>query len=210
MGPAIRVNDRPAIAAGHRLNSGIQHSVHQVGVQTRADGPADNEAIEAVNYEREIHLSSGDLELRDVGKPFLIRGPSLEVLVDDVLWRRADFAKVGSVPALSVGYNYQAFLLHQALYDFLRDEHLSPAQGGTHPSIAIATVVVLKDFADGKACIIVFVRLSQTGAMIKVRAACKVKFDKEFRQHIYWLQGVNQQPLFPVNQVLQIDAQAFF
>jgi hypothetical protein len=62
-----------------------------------------------------------DLELRDVGKPFLIRGGSVEVPVDKVLWRRADFAKVRPVPTPSIGGNDQAFLLHQALHDFLGD-----------------------------------------------------------------------------------------
>jgi len=208
--PAIRVDDRPVIAAGHRLNSSIQHRVHKVSVRTRADAPADNQTIEAVDHRRQIHLSSRDLKLRDVGKPFLIRCPSSEIPVDYVLWRRANFTEVGSIPALSVGCNYQAFLLHQALYDFLRNEHLSPVECGTHPPITIATVIALKNFSDGKPCISVFISFSHTGAMIKVRAARKIKFDEEFRERINWLQGVNQQRLLPVGQELQIDAQIFF
>jgi hypothetical protein len=83
-----------------------------------------------------------------------------------------------------VSGNYQAFLLHQALYDFLRDEHLLPAKGGTHPPVAIAMVITLEDFGDGQTYLSVFVRSLQTGTMIKVRTACEIKLNEEFRQRV--------------------------
>jgi hypothetical protein len=39
---AIRVDDGPVIAVGYPLDGSIQHGVHQGGIWTRADGPADN------------------------------------------------------------------------------------------------------------------------------------------------------------------------
>ena len=63
MGTAIGVHDGLVIAVGHRLDSSIQHGVHEIGVWTRADRPADNQAIEAVDHGRQVHLASRDLEL---------------------------------------------------------------------------------------------------------------------------------------------------
>lgn len=71
-------------------------------------------------------------------------------------------------------------------------------------------MIALKDLSNGKTFISIFVWLSQVGTMVKIRAAREVKFNKKFRQRIRWLQGVNQQCLFPVAQKLQIDAQVLF
>ena len=68
-----------------------------------------------------IHLSSRYLEFCDVGQPFLIWHPGLKISVDEILRRRADFSQIGPVPTPSIGGNDQAFLLHQASHDFLRD-----------------------------------------------------------------------------------------
>ena len=90
------------MAAGYLLDGRIQPGVHQVGIWTRTDGPADCQTIEAVNHGREIHLASRYLELRDVSEPLLIRSLRMEVAVDDIFWRRADLAKVGAIPTPSV------------------------------------------------------------------------------------------------------------
>ena len=74
MPTAISVDNGLVMAVGYLLDSSIQHGVHQVGVWTRTDGPADHQTIEAVDHGREIHLASRYLELGDVGQPFLIRG----------------------------------------------------------------------------------------------------------------------------------------
>ena len=68
-------------------------------------------------------------------------------------------------------YKQGLFLLHETLNDFFRDEHLLPAERSAHPPIAVATMIALKDLSNGKTCISVFVRLSQAGAVVKVRAA---------------------------------------
>ena len=112
MGATIRVNDGPVFASGHRLDGSIQHRVDQPRVRPSADGPADHQAIETVDHGQEIDLSSRDLKLSDVGQPFLIWGRRLEVAVDDVHRRRADFAKVGAIATLFVSNNAQALLLH--------------------------------------------------------------------------------------------------
>jgi hypothetical protein len=81
MGATIRVNDRPVFATGYCFNGSIQHRIDQAGVRSRTDSPADHQAIEAVDHGREVHLSSGDLKLGDVGQPLLIGFRRLEVAV---------------------------------------------------------------------------------------------------------------------------------
>ena len=66
--------------------------------------------------------------LRDVGKPLLIRGSRLEVAVDEIFWRWADFSQVGAIPTPLRSCHDQAFLLHQTPHDFLRDQDVLPAQ----------------------------------------------------------------------------------
>ena len=51
-------------------------------------------AIEAVDHGGEIHLPRWNLEFGDVCQPFLIGGISMEVSIDQVLRRLADFPKV--------------------------------------------------------------------------------------------------------------------
>ena len=94
MAPAVRVHDGSVLAVCHLLDSRIQHRIDQLGVRTRAKRPAGHQPIEAVDHGREIHLASRDLELGDVGQPFLVGGCSLEIPVDEVFWRWADFANV--------------------------------------------------------------------------------------------------------------------
>lgn len=81
---AIGVNDRPSVAVSHRLDGRIQHGVHELGIGTRADRPTDNKSIEAVDHRGQIHLTSRELELCDVGEPLLIRRCRMEVAVDEM------------------------------------------------------------------------------------------------------------------------------
>jgi hypothetical protein len=46
--------------------------------------------------------------------------------------------------------------------------------------------------------------------VVKVRAASKVKFDKEFWRCIRLSEGINHQCLLPIAQKNEVDAQAFF
>jgi hypothetical protein len=46
----------------------IPHRVYQVEVWTRADGPADNRVIEAINHGREVNLPIWDMEFCDVSQ----------------------------------------------------------------------------------------------------------------------------------------------
>jgi hypothetical protein len=124
----IRVNDRPYFVVSYCLNSSIQHRVHQVGVGTCANGPADYQTIEAVDHRGEIHRPGWDMELCDVSQLLLIRDVSVEVPIDEILRRRADFSQVRPVPTSSIGGNDQAFLLHEALHDFLGDLQMASAK----------------------------------------------------------------------------------
>ena len=94
MAAPIGVNRRPVSRFGHCLDGCIQHRVDQPSVRTGPSGPVDDHSIEAVDDGREVHLASRDLELRDVGEPFLVRDCGLEVAVDEVLRRWTDLAKV--------------------------------------------------------------------------------------------------------------------
>ena len=143
-----------------------------------ADSTADHQAIEAVDHGREIDLSSRDLKLGDVGQPLLVRARRLEVAVDQVVWRRTDFSKVGAVPTPFVGCNNQASLPYQALHDFFRDMQLAPAKSCTHPPVAVAPVIALKDIGDSYPNIGVVVRATQLRAVIKIGTASQVKFSK--------------------------------
>ena len=58
--------------------------------------------IEAVDHGRQVNLASCDLELRDVGKPLLIRGCSLKVAVDEIVRGRADFSQIGGFVRMKV------------------------------------------------------------------------------------------------------------
>ena len=161
--------------------TGTQRWANSFDVTQRmlANGPADDQAVEAVDDGREVHLAGGDLELGDVSQPFLVGGCSLEVSVDDVFWRRADFAKVRAVPTLFVGGNDQAFLFHQALHDFLAEMQMAPAKCRTQPPVTVTLVITLKDISNGNPSISVFVRSSQPRAMIKIRTACEIKRFKQ-------------------------------
>jgi len=63
---------------------------------------------------------------------------------------------------------------------------MTPAKCCAHSPVAIAAVITLKDFGHGKACIGVFIRHSQLGAVIEVGAARQVQFSKEFCKHLIW------------------------
>ena len=79
-----------------------------------------------------------------------------------------------------------------------------------YASITVAAVIGLKDVVDCKPRLCILVRALQTGSMIKVGAACKVKFGKEFWQRVGLSQGINQPCLLPIGQKWEVDAQAFF
>lgn len=85
----------------HRLDSRIEHRVHELCVRVRADGPADDQPVGAIDDGREVYLAGRDLELRDVSEPLLVRCSGLEVAIDEILRRRADLAQIGAVPTMA-------------------------------------------------------------------------------------------------------------
>lgn len=141
MGSTIRVNNWPIVALGHRLDGCIEHRVDEFSVRARPDGPADDQAIEAVDDGRQVHLAGRDLELCDVGEPLLVRGRCLEVAMDEVLGRWTDLAQIGPVPSTLWLGNEQALLLHQSLNHLLRDGDALPGQRSLQPAVAVAAVV---------------------------------------------------------------------
>src|SRR6187455_1260730 len=62
----------PVAARSDRLDGGVQHCVDEFSVWARADRPAHDHAIEAIDHGRQVYLAGGDLELRDVGEPLLV------------------------------------------------------------------------------------------------------------------------------------------
>lgn len=65
VGAATGMDDRSAVAAGHRLDGCVQHGVDEVSVRLRPNGPTDDQTVEAINDGREVHLAGWDVELRD-------------------------------------------------------------------------------------------------------------------------------------------------
>ena len=151
MGAAIRMHDGLVVAATHRFDVRIQHRVHQFGIWARADRPTDDLAVETVDHGRHVHLARRDLELRDVGQPFLFGSGRREVALDEVVGRRADLSQVGAVaPALRSGRD-QALLLHQEPDHLLGQVQALPGQRSLHAAAAIATMIALEDVCHGAA-----------------------------------------------------------
>jgi hypothetical protein len=75
---------------------------------------------------------------------------------------------------------------------------MSLAQRSFYTSISIAPVIKLEDISDGETDVYILVRAKQTGSVIKVRAASKAEFDKEFWHSIRLSQGINHQCLLPI------------
>ena len=72
MSAAVGEDYGPVVGGCDCLDGCIQHGVDELGVRARADRPADDLAIEAVDHERQVDLARRDLELNDVGEPFLV------------------------------------------------------------------------------------------------------------------------------------------
>src|SRR4029078_2646498 len=82
------------VAGGDRLDSSIQHRVDEFGVWARADGPADDQAIDAIDHGGQVHLAGRDLEVRDVGEPLLVWRIRAEVAVHEVVRCRTYLAHI--------------------------------------------------------------------------------------------------------------------
>ena len=122
------MDDRPFVATSHRFDGGIQHGIHKLCVRARSDGPADDHSIKAVDHWREIHFAGRDLELRDIGEPFLVWSDSIEIAIDDVFRGRGNLPDVRTISAPLRPGRLKVFLLHQALYNLLRNEYPLPTQ----------------------------------------------------------------------------------
>lgn len=94
MSSAIGMDDWPFLPVGHGLNGGIQYGIDQACIWLRSNRPTDDHAVEAVDDGREVHLPSWDLELGDIRQPFYVRRFCMEVAIDQVLGRRADFSQI--------------------------------------------------------------------------------------------------------------------
>jgi len=62
------MDHRSFVVAGHCLDARIQHGIHKFGIRPRADCPAHNKTIEAVDQRRQIHLAGWYLEFGNVGE----------------------------------------------------------------------------------------------------------------------------------------------
>jgi len=173
-------------------------------------GPADDQAIEAIDHRRQIHLARRDLEPGDVGEPLLVRCTGAEVAVQQVLGCRTDLAHVRAISTTLARRGNQARLPHQAPHDLLRDVHGLIAQGGLDTPVSVAAVVALEDVRHGPTYLGVLVGHRETGSMVEVGAARQVHFAEQRRQRVGLSQGINQLRLLPILQVLPVDAQFFF
>lgn len=145
MGSTIGMDDWSLIPVGHGANGCIQHAVDETRIGLGSDGPADHHAVEAVDDGRKVHLARRDLELGDVCQPFYIRRFCMEVAIDQVLGRGADFSKIGFKPPSTRPGDNQLLLLHQALHDLFRDCHALPSKRRLQSAIAVAATVCFED-----------------------------------------------------------------
>jgi hypothetical protein len=135
----IRANDGPVVGIDHHLDGRIQHRVDALSVWMRPNGPADDQAIEAVDDGREVHLAGRDLELGDVGEPLLVRRCGVEVAIDEILGRWTDPSRIGAIPTPRWLGDDQALLFHQPLDNTIFSEmvthcFVSEACGLRYPS----------------------------------------------------------------------------
>ena len=133
-----------------------------------------NPSKQSINGDR-YTLPGGSWNIRDVGEPLLIGRASLEVAIDEIVWRRADLSQIGPVGTSLLHGDDQAFLLHQTLHDLLRDRDVLPAKGRVNPAVAVAAVIAFEDVGHRPPHIPVFVSDPQPNPMIKIGASGKAE-----------------------------------
>lgn len=94
MASAIAMDDGPGVTVHDGLQGCVQHEVGKIRIGFGADGPTDDQAVEAIDDRGEINFACADVELSDIRQPLLVWGCRVEVAIDDVLWRGADFAQI--------------------------------------------------------------------------------------------------------------------
>ena len=72
----------------------------------------------------------------------------MEVAIDDVLRRRADFSTIGALTTSPGRGSGQTLLSHQTTHYLLRDEDPLPDQCRANPAITVATVIEFEDVRD--------------------------------------------------------------
>ena len=82
MSSTIKVDGRSGTVVGHRLDRCIKHRIHELSIWMLPNGPADDQAIEAVNVKSTP--CRWDLELGDIDQPLLVMRYCLEVAIDEV------------------------------------------------------------------------------------------------------------------------------
>ena len=104
---AVTVDDRllSVLERGARVG---EHAVGQLGVRARADRPGDRHAVMAVDHGRQVGLSRGDREFREVRDPQHVRPLGVEIAVHQVLRRLGELALVRAVPLRALEQGHQA------------------------------------------------------------------------------------------------------
>ena len=104
---AVTVDDRLLSVLERGAGVG-EHAVGQLGVRARADRPGDRHAVMAVDHGRQVGLSRGDREFREVRDPRHVRPLGVEVAVHQVLRRLGELALVRAVPLRALEQGHQA------------------------------------------------------------------------------------------------------
>ena len=104
---AVTVDDRLLSVLERGAGVG-EHAVGQLGVRARADRPGDRHAVMAVDHGRQVGLSRGDREFREVRDPQHVRPLGVEIAVHQVLRRLGELALVRAVPLRAPGQGHQA------------------------------------------------------------------------------------------------------
>ena len=134
----------PVLERGARVG---EHAVGQRRVRARADRPGDRHAVVAVDHGRQVGLSRGDREFREVRDPQHVRPLGVEIAVHQVLRRLGELALVRAVPLRALEQGHQAVPGHEP-HDPLRAGHDSHAlQLQVDPLVPVPALAVLERLA---------------------------------------------------------------
>jgi hypothetical protein len=127
----------------------VQRVDDQFGAQVVGDRPADHEAAERVDHDRQVDLAVGGGVFGDVGAPQPVGLVGVEQPADQVVGRHRDRVAAGAAAPATAGDPVQAGGAHEPLHPFAAHPNaLAEAQFGVDPRSAIGAAGLAVDLDD--------------------------------------------------------------